>query len=250
MPVRGGRRLAAGALLLAACLESPPSASEGGGDGGSPDGAEVDAALDIPGPTDGLVAYWPMDGISGNRLIDRLGRHDGECASCPWDYAGVLGQSLRFRGQDAIVVPTDPDLAGPEGSISAWIFVEGPVDGTILSKPLGGGDTSSWLLGIVPDGSVLFEWPQAADFTETGVITIDSWHHVAATWSDEGRQIAVDGDVTVLAPEPAEYDSSDLVIGADRDSGTFTYQFPGAIDELRLYDRPLSLAEIGELAAF
>ena len=46
-----------------------------------------------------------------------------------------------------------------------------------------------------------------------------------------------------------DFDTHDIVLGGDQNSGSLAYPWHGRIDELRYYDRALSTAEILVLAA-
>ena len=64
---------------------------------GSDAGVPLDALL-VP---TGLIAYYPMDVLSGTTITDETGRgHDGECSAdpCPTVKPGKIGGSYAFSG--------------------------------------------------------------------------------------------------------------------------------------------------------
>jgi len=72
-----------------------------------------------------------------------------------------------------------------------------------------------------------------------------AWHHVALTWNSREGRLFVDGEFVGSDRLTEPFQSSDL------HSQTFTIGGSGeehtALDELRLWNRPLNASEIGEL---
>jgi hypothetical protein len=130
-----------------------------------------------------------------------------------------------------------------------------------VSKRVGGGTNNSWLLASDPVGGD----PRTAGIatyaaisgmqyaiSALNVINLGTWHHVAATF--EGitgtARVYVDGaqETSVGGNSPITYDTGDVNIGCDN-SGPAVGYFVGALDELQIYDRALSAAEIAQLAS-
>lgn len=229
-------------LALGGCLAPPKEASEEpGGDSG--------VLVSIPGPTDGLIAYWPMDDISEDRLLHEvIADHDGSCVRCPIAAAGKVGAgALRFREDDFAIVPW-LDLELEAGTISAWVFVDTIIDAAILSRPYGGEALDSFLLGTFADGVVFLEYRTGFDQSAADLVE-GEWNHIAGSWSPEGRAIYVNGSGIEFGPREVAYEESNLYIGSDYDFGVDVYHWKGAIDDLRLYDRALEPSEIAEILA-
>jgi concanavalin A-like lectin/glucanase superfamily protein len=221
-------------------------------------------------PPSGLVSWWPGDGnandiVSGNNGTLQNGATFGAVA---------VGQAILLNNGSAnllnngsaiacVQVPNSPSL-NPTGSFSldAWIF---PVaDGTahIIAK---WGDTAEWgnqraYSFHTTDGRGLrFSISDDAnqsnssfhDFdTPEGVITLNAWNFVAAVYDQSRgtRQIYVNGvKVAERTDSPITITSSvaDLGIGAQVNSPTtFHFPFAGLIEEVELFNRALSQAEI------
>ena len=101
------------------------------------------------------------------------------------------------------------------------------------------GDTSTTTLGWY--GLHRYGW-------ERNIMPIDlEWHHLAATY--DGTTVAWYGDGKLVgnAPVPtADLAATGTVRLGNR--GDNTNYFPGSLDEVRIYSRALSDAEIGGLA--
>jgi hypothetical protein len=76
------------------------------------------------------------------------------------------------------------------------------------------------------------------------------WHHVAAVWAPTGMKVYLDGTerCTNTKGEAFAYDPG-LGILVGRRTNSTPYQFDGNIDDVRLYTRVLTAAQIQSLAA-
>ena len=74
------------------------------------------------------------------------------------------------------------------------------------------------------------------------------WTHLAGTWNDTVKRIFVDGMPVEEAGVAMDFDTRDLLIGADEDLPDLVIPFLGALDEIRIYGRELDGNEIAELA--
>jgi hypothetical protein len=82
----------------------------------------------------------------------------------------------------------------------------------------------------------------------------DQWHHVAGTYDGAFVRLYVDGaEVGSGTPASASiaYSTEDLThdLFIGRYGAGCAYGFPGAVDEVRLWDRPLSAAEVAAHAS-
>jgi hypothetical protein len=75
-----------------------------------------------------------------------------------------------------------------------------------------------------------------------------AWVHVATTWDGTTVRLYVNGVLvtTTLAPNTLPSNMLDLRIGADSNGHN---RFDGLLDELAVYDRTLSAAEIAAVAS-
>jgi hypothetical protein len=209
---------------------------------------------------DGLVAAYRMDdlGPTGDRLIDNLGGHDGVCVppACPAVVAGKFGNGLEFDDADDIVIAASPDLEMTTGfTVAAWVRIDALPShlSHIAVKPLGTGDLDTWALTIMDDGTIAFYDDGTTiphGLHEATVISLSTWHHIAARWNGTMQQIVLDGFVVVgEAYSGIGWDGSAVHIGTDIVGGVPMNGFKGRLDELVLYDHALTDAEIAALIA-
>jgi hypothetical protein len=218
--------------------------------------------------TAGLVAYYPFDGNAS----DQSGNgHDGTVngATLTTDRYGVAGSAYSFDGiDDYVSVPYADAFQLPVFTLSAW--VRPTVDLSAATRP-------AWVVGrgedFVTDNaafnllvaqptsplangvSVLYETSGGGDrFFETGVYPdVGDWTHlVASRGADLQLSIYSDGALIGQTPStsvPASNSFQDLLIGAywfvpTPATATITNFFPGGIDDVAIYDRALTPAQI------
>jgi hypothetical protein len=193
----------------------------------------------LPGP----VAWWRGEGNAN----DAVGTHNGTLVGGVTFTTGKVGQAFNLDGSSSYVsVPNDTafNFTTSEITIEAWIKPVDGMDRYIVTKgedsfflavgPTSYNKPSFFLRGAMPD------WLVAT----TDVVTDHQWHHVAGTRSFDGFiKIYVDGHLenSLFYPGFMFTGSSPVLIGY-RPSPTGHY--PGLIDELAIYNRALSAAQI------
>ena len=93
----------------------------------------------------------------------------------------------------------------------------------------------------------------------TTIVADGNWHHVAAVLNSDGTptvgevQLYVDGRLeTVTSTNPSQAiitsTAENVLIGTRHESGSYYNYYTGGLDDIRIYDRPLSQKEIQGLA--
>ena len=196
---------------------------------------------------EGLVAYWPFDEGTGKTAEDVTGNgHDGKFAGAPKWVDGKFGTALEFDGEeDHVVVADDAALAIEENiTFMAW-FSPGDVltsrrlmvknNSIFVIFDFGNKDSIDFL--VKPDNTF-------AESTTTDW-KVGEWYHFAGTFDGKTMKVYVNGKLEGEAANNVPIAPSDLElwIGGD-DFGRPTDFFPGTIDEVRLYEKTLTEAEI------
>jgi hypothetical protein len=207
-------------------------------------------------PSRGLVAWYPLDGDAVDRITGARAR---ETATRPADgYDGRPRGALWFDGARAAVDAGDA-LQPQRFTVSAWIRPE-VVDRAqvIVSKVrnLPGDWQKNLELRLDPGGRLFLQIPSGKGWEGVGgqrPIAPGRWTHVAAVYDGQRAQLFVDG-VRDGAPYAGTYLQSrtPIFLGARPESGGRdgrtpsgpTFFFAGAMEDVRIWDRPLLDPEI------
>ncbi|HUU92771.1 MAG TPA: LamG domain-containing protein, partial [Phycisphaerae bacterium] len=229
----------------------------------------VGAAASGAAPSGNVVAHWAFDDGTGTNAQNAAspGTNDGTLENFPVDdsqwVAGLIGTgALQFDGSDDQV-----SIVGYQGisgtgarTIAGWIKAsDTKADANIMSW---GTDSpgQKWIFRVQDDngpvdGNIRVEVNGGYIVGET-VVNDDAWHHVAVVVPDGATQVQdiqlyVDGQPeTPAALSNRAMDtvnSVDVIIG--REAWNTGRSFMGAMDNLYLYDRALTAAEIAETYA-
>lgn len=218
------------------------------------------AAVDL-----GPIGYWRLDETSGTTAYDYWGGRDGVVnAGVTQGVAGPVPTA--FKGFDA--GNTAYDLNGSGGEVDvpplnvnkaaltivAWIKpngIQGDYAGVIFSR---GGNTVAGLDYHGTTGELGYHWNDAANTYSwgSGLYPVDGqWNFVALVvepdqatiYLDDGQGFGMQYGVNIVDHNAEEFDGT-LRFGSDSGTGRF---FKGAIDDVVIYDRSLSEAEITSL---
>lgn len=230
--------------------------------GSSPASAEANATTDEI--TSGRIGHWKLDEMAGTSTADASGTgNTGALGTSPNNPAwttGRIGGALDFDGTNDVVNAgsgsTLDNLAAV--TVSAWIRADalgGGSRGRIVTKASGIGPFSGWHLHVEPSNRLRFRVDYATTdldrMTDDNAIALGAWRHVVATWTGSATatnvKIYVDGVeisyslTTNGAGSRVDDASSSFYLG--NESGG-TRAFDGLLDDVRVYNRVLSAAEI------
>ena len=220
-----------------------------------------------PGLLDGLIGYWHLDDGpgstsvhdgSGNRNDGLLGGAD---ATNAWT-SGKAGMALGIGGTRWATVPPSTLLDSIRESLTltAWVFLDGTIVewATAASRQLGATVEQHYHLSLDiagrPHVFVTTEGGRLASVVAPAPVAARTWTHLAETYDGAGIVLYVDAVAVASLPlaGPIVPDTTPLILGGNGNGNAAalpTELFPGRIDEIMLYRRALSEAEIGQLHA-
>jgi RHS repeat-associated protein len=215
-----------------------------------------------------LMAHWRLDETSGTTSADSSGNGiTGTWQSNPQPSAeGYYGGALEFDGIDDYVATSYAGVIGTQDrTVSAWIKAV-PDNSLILRTIVGWGGTATggaWNLAVNyvsgegPSGTIRIA-AGSSKVIGTTLVDDNRWHHVAAVFSNDGTpmvsdiQLYIDGKREVLSHQVEA--TLNTGTGYNVNIGAMKYQsnpssffFKGKIDEVRIYDRALSNAELARM---
>ena len=202
-----------------------------------------------------LCGRWTFDETSGKIVADaskhkRNGTLEGDLSLDKVSVPGKAGRAIQFDGEDTLIVITaykGVTGTGPR-TVAAWIKTTRP-RGRMVSW--GTDDFGQMFnfgfvrgrVGVTPNGGYLYINEETDD---------DEWHHVAAVVREAELPNLYDDVKLYLDGEPAEIhdigllDLWPLQTGEELDV-RIGQGYKGLLDDLRMYDRPLSDEEINAL---
>lgn len=214
------------------------------------------ATLQGEGLAQGLLGFWTFDGPdTGATIADRSGQANHGyvigAATSSLKVIGKLGQALLFSGSSSYITAS-PNTLTSSFSVSMWMNLG---SGLFQNRAIGNGRGAStgWGVGLGDqDGEFRF--------TKYGVVDADkdigSW---PSGWTHVGWVVGSDNDVTLYINGVSQgtYGNTQsivangtgtFVIGADVSGVGIVGSFwNGALDDVRIYDRSLSAAEMVSL---
>jgi len=222
-----------------------------------------------PGLYDELIGWWPLDDGAGSTLAHDSSKHgnDGTLVSLDpasvW-VAGRSGTGLNVETAGYVNVPDSAslDTVTEQVTIAGWGYLDGTVTdyATIASRE--DGSTIDQHYHISVDAT---DYPTCFLKTDTGQVRLtqqtavvrQAWVHIACTYDGSTGRLYVDGQLigglgTQSLTGRFVPDSNPFILGANGNGVgdvNVTERFPGRIDEIMLYRRALSAAEIAQLHA-
>jgi fibronectin type 3 domain-containing protein len=201
----------------------------------------------------GLIGYWKFDEGSGVIASDSSGNNNfGVLAASPtWVTPGKVGPSaLQFNAASlqSVSVSDSASLDQTQGlSITAWIKAS---DWNGNRRLVQKGDSDNQYRLLVENGVFKFDLTGVGTLT-TALPPTGSYVHVAGTWNGSTMAIYFNGVLKAsLAATGTNATTTDsLTIAGKNGSGTAGDYFQGTMDDVRVYNRGLSVSEIAVVMA-
>ncbi len=210
--------------------------------------AEATTAVAPPIPP-GLVGAWAFGEGFGSTTADASGNSNtGTISNATWTSQGRYGNALDFNGADSRVrVPSSSSLNVTSAmTLSGWIRPTDTQGGwrTIMQK-----ETDTYFLNasnsngpLRPSGGAVIgggvNWISGPTSSP-----VNTWTHVALTYDGTTIRLFVNGTQVASTPQTGAISTTNdpLWIGGNSPYGEY---FEGLIDEVRVYNRALSAADI------
>src|SRR4051812_19649231 len=199
-------------------------------------------------PVPGLVAAYAFSENNGSAVTDISGNgNNGTINNAVWNSAGKYGWGLSFDGATSrINIPDATSLHLTTGmTLEAWVKPSTLSSwNAILIKE----KTAGLVYGLYansdtnrPSGHVYIT--QEVDTRGSAQLALNTWTHLAATYDGNLLTLYVNGVQTNSKTLGGNIlvSTGGLSIGSDAFAGEY---FRGMIDEVRIYNRALSAAEV------
>ena len=210
--------------------------------------ASMVAAAALTGPraaegAEGLVAHYAFDEGSGAGAGDRSPRgRDGAIHGAAW-VSSPRGQALSFDGKQAYVDLGPTERLGLQRQVTLCLWLKPGALPPDRHEPVLLGEQPRSCALTYYRGRVYFYFGHFSNRVACPVAP-GRWRHVAATADGDAMKLYVDGRLRVQRPLPPEASVPAVgafAVGANPAAKWF---FNGLIDDVRVYDRALSAAQI------
>jgi prepilin-type N-terminal cleavage/methylation domain-containing protein len=198
----------------------------------------------------GLIGYWSMDEGTGTSTIDYSGNNDtgtwhGTASGTSGYYSpGIVGPwAGTFNGvNDYAAINNLTNLSGSQITITLW-FKGSFADSAVRQQNAG-------YITVDHSGQDILSNDGGTAGLSDGGVDDGIWHFMAMTWNQnttngfctykDGTLVAKRNSSNVAIPNEA----SPVYVGSMSGAAEFTN---GLVDDVRIYDRALSAAEIQEI---
>ena len=201
----------------------------------------------------GLVAAYSFSEGTGTVVRDASGNNNtGTLGSgVSWTRYGRFGSAIAFNGTDFVTIPATSSLNLTAGmTLEAWVYPTSTTAtwSTVLMKEQPGEFVYTLYAGSPVNQLNVYFNVGTASSGEHGTpgpaaLPLNTWSHLAGTYDGANLRLYVNGVLVSSQPfsGPIAASAGALRLGGN---GVWGEYFKGVLDEIRIYARPLSIAEI------
>jgi hypothetical protein len=207
--------------------------------------------------------YWSFDDAGGRSVSDIVGGQNGAIVGTSTGFgwaSGKVGTALMLDGGagEAVTLPNG-FLKGSQGSLSVWLKLDALSDSNIIFSGKSTIDNNVYVaFSIDRDGRPMLQFRDSVNATDrkaqgTKLLNKNEWYNLVLTASGQTYHMYLNGeDVTIAGANIGRW-------FPDITNHTFIYRigmndatpmsgvFTGILDEMKIYDRPLSMEDITAL---
>jgi hypothetical protein len=233
-------------------------AVDGAGNVGEPSNIDFATTVDA---IESLIGHWELDETEGTVAVDSsLYERDSNLKGNPIWSTGVIGGGLHIDPDGDYLKLRRAILNGAD-TVTVAMWVKAEDSGThALFSGANGGNSNEILLLIKNDTEIRFFTGEKSSSNASWTVptmTDGQWHHVAVVRDSVKDKVELFVDGVSYGKKskdllPLDIAAGGLLMGQEQDSvgGGFDVDqaLHGNLDDVRIYDRPLSPAEVEELA--
>lgn len=214
----------------------------------------------------GPAAFWSFENGTGTTVSDSSANGlDGSLVGGAWTGSGAIGGAIDFTGtaHERITVSdpaNDLDIGlDEELSLSVWFQSSGtPAVSdfwTLARRRNTGGAPEGYAMFLSGGGPPTITFDLWYGASSSGItigspdLTDGGWHHAVGVIDATGMELWLDGVLVGSAPKTSWTSSTaePFVIGTNADADDSMFDFEGSLDEVAVYSRALTSAEIADL---
>jgi Concanavalin A-like lectin/glucanases superfamily/Secretion system C-terminal sorting domain len=213
-------------------------------------------------PTNGLVAYWPLDGnfndasgnaINGTNLSATSTTNKNGLANKAMNFANPTTPATAQYGSHPITSSLNFTVS-QDFTFSFWVYVNSPYNHTcgIYDNNLNQAGYGAWFWNTNGFPQINFNWRNSYIGTTNGAVPLATWKHISCVKLNTTLYIYVNGVLNVTGNGGATSPSYPLTgkfgVMSFNGSPALYNGMEGKIDEVRIYNRALTAAELTAVA--
>lgn len=190
---------------------------------------------------------WSLDSVTSNGFKHKAG--------LPTKASGVVGQSLVLNGSSLLEVDNSDDLTHQDRgfTLTAWFnpYTLNHDQQMIVAKNRYALNEREWGVMVDQDGKLRLYihqkgWKTAEAKT---ALKVGRWHQIGVVVRKTSTELWLNGKLEgqVKLSHPIPKTKAPLTFGGVDDNGSIRQTFRGALDQVLLFDHPLSASEIRSL---
>ena len=203
----------------------------------------------IPIVDPNLVGWWKLDEGSGTTALDWSG-HDNHATlvNDPQWVEGYFNSALEFSGSNYATMNSVADdlIKSNEVTLSAWLKTDDTGTWVWWFSCNTAGRGNVVILGLISGQIAVHE--EAEKIRSKTLVHDLQWHHVAYTRIGDQGYLYVDGVLEGTYDTSFNFSADDLwTIGMEWDGGGPSDFIDGIIDDVRIYDMPMTAEGIKQI---
>lgn len=199
---------------------------------------------------DGLVAYYPFNGNADDLSGNENNGYIVGSVTYTTDRFGNMNEAIQLDGTNGYVeVPNSTSLQSPTNGITltGWVYLENYTDFGIVMKT---NSNTYGEYGLDFQSGYPGDWfwiNESDGFLSNVSFELSTWYFVVATLDGNNATVYVNGNIvgSNVLTGPIQADENPLTMGCHFPGGPDGQQ--GKLDDIRIFNRELSLTEIQEL---
>ncbi len=203
----------------------------------------------IPITDPNLVGWWKLDEGYGTVALDWSGHQNhATLVNDPRWVAGYFDGALEFDGSDyATMDPVADDIKGNNVTLSGWVKTTDTHGLWLSCNTASRGNVALW--SIDNSRAAMYDGTDSAyEGYSSTVVSDGQWHLLTYVRMGTTGYIYVDGFLENTHTAGYSFSASDLwSIAQEWDAGGPTDFLVGVVDDVRIYDRPLTQDQVVEL---
>jgi hypothetical protein len=195
------------------------------------------------GAASGLVGWWKLDEGGGTVARDSSGLgNDGTVAGATTWIAGRFGGALQLNGSGYVVIDkVRDDITSTDLTLSAWIRTTQSSEGNVFAF---NDAASSHPLMFGVSGTTVFT-NDGSDRMFQPPVNNNQWHMITFVRSGSNATIYLDGaQIGTYTSGFSLASVTRVSIGQEWDNASPSDFYNGAVDDIRIFNRPLIAAEV------